>query len=157
MARQWLAILYVSVLIGCGSSETSTNESNAAPANEVTPATPAEPAALDVKIKSLKFAKAVNKDQKIEAHTVAFSPLDTIYASVELAGKGNAHLKAVWTHTNGDKLDVVNESEQSVEVNGEAATAFHVTPPSGWPTGDYKVEVKLNDTFSEAKNFSVSE
>lgn len=151
-----LVAFIVASMVACSQSETETsNADSVAPATE--PAVASEPEAQALKIKSLKFGKSVNKDQKIEAHTVAFAPSEPVYASVELSGNGSAHLKAVWTHSHGDQSEVVNESEQTLDVSGEAATEFHVAPASGWKTGDYKVEVKLNDTFSEAKTFSVSE
>ncbi len=148
---------FVVLVSACSKQEAPTTNSENKPVAESTPAATAAPAAEDVKISSLKLGKSVSADNKIVADTVGFGTTDTIYAGVEVSGKGKAHLKATWTHIHGDEVSVVNEAEQSVDSNGIGATEFHISNPNGWPAGDYKVEVKLNDTLSETKTFSVSD
>jgi hypothetical protein len=50
---------------------------------------------------------------------------------------------------------VVDESTQPISATGPAVTEFHVSKPSGWPAGNYRVEVSLNGSPGQAKDFSV--
>jgi hypothetical protein len=50
---------------------------------------------------------------------------------------------------------VVDETTQSVGAAGPAVTEFHVSKPSGWPVGNYKVEVMLNGAPVQSKEFRV--
>jgi len=50
---------------------------------------------------------------------------------------------------------VVNENSQTLAATGPAVTEFHISKPDGWPTGDYQVEVLLNDVSAGAQKFSV--
>ena len=80
---------------------------------------------------------------------------DTIYAAVETTGTGTASLKAKWTFHKGDKAADVNESTETLNASGPAVTAFHVAKPSGWPPGDYQVEIFLGDKSAGVKKFTV--
>jgi hypothetical protein len=82
-----------------------------------------------------------------------FHPNDVIYASVLTSGASqNAVLRARWTYENGQLVD---ETEQAIAPTGDAATEFHVSKPDGWPAGKYKIEVFLNGTPAQSKDFEV--
>lgn len=156
MIKKLASILSIVVLVSaCTKQEETPATAEIKPAAET--AQTVEPAVEEVKISSLKLGKSVSADNKIMADTVGFSTTDTIYAGVELSGKGKANLKATWTYMHGDEASIVNEAEQNIESSGMGATEFHISNTKGWPAGDYKVEVKLNDTLSETKTFSVSD
>lgn len=101
------------------------------------------------------MGKAIGADKKVTAATDTFAKGDTIYASVETAGSGAATLKAKWTYHKGDKAADVSESTEKINATGPAVTAFHVVKPSGWPTGDYQVEIFLGDKSAGVKKFTV--
>ena len=66
----------------------------------------------------------------------------------------SASLKARWTYEDGQ---VVDESAQTIAPTGGAAvTEFHISKPTGWPVGSYKVEVLLDGAPAGSKNFKVS-
>ena len=44
----------------------------------------------------------------------------------------------------------VDETTIEFESSGPATNEFHISKPSGWPKGDYKVEVFLNDSPAPA-------
>ena len=117
------------------------------------PAPPATPAVVTVK--AVTVGKAIGADKRVTAPASSFARTDTIYAAVETDGSGNATLKAKWTYHKGDKVAVVNENSQTLAATGPAVTEFHISKPDGWPTGDYQVEVFLNDASTGAKKFSV--
>jgi len=117
------------------------------------PATPATPAVVTVK--AVTVGKAIGADKRVTAPASSFARTDTIYAAVETDGSGTATLKAKWTYHKGDKAAVVNENSQTLVATGPAVTEFHISKPDGWPTGDYQVEVLLNDVSAGAQKFSV--
>ena len=82
--------------------------------------------------------KAVGVDKQVAAPTDSFGPKDTIYLSVVSDGVAPAEvLRAKWTF-------------------GPKATEFHIVKPSGWPAGNYTVELFVNEVSAGTKQFSVS-
>ena len=49
----------------------------------------------------------------------------------------------------------MNESSETIAPTGAATTAFHISKPDGWPTGNYKVEISLDGKVVATKDFSV--
>lgn len=117
------------------------------------PAAPAAPAA--VAVKSITLGKAIGADKRVTAPAASFAKTDTIYAAVETDGTGSATLRAKWTYHKGDKVATVNENSQMLAASGTAVTEFHISKPDGWPTGDYQVEVFLNDASAGTQKFAV--
>lgn len=106
-----------------------------------------------VSVTAIDLGKSVGGDKHVQDKVNVFAPNDTIYVSVLTAGSSSsATLKARWTYQDGQ---VVNESEQSIAPTGDAATEFHISKPDGWPAGKYKVEVSLNGTPAQSKDFEV--
>lgn len=114
---------------------------------------PAAPAA--VAVKSITVGKAIGADKRVTAPASSFAKTDTIYAVVETDGSGTATLRAKWTYHKGDKVATVNENNQTLAASGTAVTEFHISKPDGWPSGDYQVEVFLNDATAGTQKFAV--
>jgi hypothetical protein len=96
----------------------------------------------------------VSADKTISDKTDTFKPMDTIYASVATEGSSPAvTLVAHWTYKDGQ---LVKHEETTIAPTGKAVTEFHVVKPSGWPVGDYKVEVMLNGAPAGSKSFKVA-
>jgi hypothetical protein len=113
---------------------------------------PAPQASAPVAVSSVNLGRAVGADKRVTGETTRFGRNDTIYASVSTSGTGNGTLTARWTYQDGQ---VVDESTQPISATGPAVTEFHVSKPSGWPAGNYRVEVSLNGSPGQAKDFSV--
>lgn len=111
-----------------------------------------------VGVSSLTLGNAIGADKKIAAPLEAFGPKDTIYASVETTGVGHAKLRALWTFVRGEQTAKVDETVIEFDSTAPAVNEFHVSKPSGWPKGDYKVEIFLGDATTPAmtKTFTVS-
>lgn len=124
----------------------------AAPAPKVEAPPPAPPA---VNVASVTLGKAIGADKKITAATDTFAKGDTIYAAVETSGSGNAELKAKWTYHKGDKAADVSESTETIIATGPAVTSFKIAKPSGWPLGDYQVEISLGGKSVSTKKYTV--
>jgi len=106
-----------------------------------------------VTVTGLEMGRAVGGDKRVTEKTEEFKPNDTIYASVVTSGtSANSTLKARWTFQDGQ---VVEESEQAIAPTGDAATEFHISKPDGWPAGKYRVEVFLDGSPTQAKDFTV--
>lgn len=113
------------------------------------------PAPLSVVIVTL--GKAVGADKRVVAATEVFGPHDTVYATVETAGTGHARLRALWTFVKGEKTAKVDETVIEFDSAAPAANEFHISKPSGWPKGDYKVDIFLGQVEVPAatKTFKV--
>ena len=145
-----LSTLLLILLTACGKKE-----EQPAPAPEPAPAPAAVPAGISVG--SISLGKAVGPDKKVSAPVETFAKGDTIYASVETTGAGTATLKAKWTYRKGDQTTVVSdEPGQPITPTGPATTEFHISKPTGWPAGQYQVEVFLDDKSVGVKPFTVS-
>jgi hypothetical protein len=106
-----------------------------------------------VRVIDVDLGRALGPDKRVTDKTDSFTPNETIYASVRTEGSApSATLKARWTFEDGQ---VVQESSQTIAPAGTAVTEFHVSNPSGWPKGSYKVEVFLNGTSMETESFKV--
>jgi hypothetical protein len=123
------------------------------------PAVTAAPAtAAPLSISAVTLGNAIGADKKVVASMDTFGAKDTIYASVETAGVGSGKIRALWTFVKGDQTAKVDET--TIELNATAPTTneFHISKPSGWPAGDYRVEIFLGDAAAPAvvKTFKVS-
>lgn len=127
---------------------------SAEPASRVSPvAAPAPPAAAPFKVASVDVGKEIGADKRVKSPTASFGAKDTIYASVTSNGSApKVVLKARWTYQDGQLVD---ESSQTIAPTGPAVTEFHVSKPSGWPAGKYKVEISADGTPAATREFEV--
>lgn len=152
--RTTLLILVVCLaLFGCKKKE----EPVPAPAPEVSTApTTVEttPAVVPFKVSSVDLGKAVGPDKKITDPATTFGTKDTIYASVATDGTApTVKLHAKWTF--GDAGQVVKEEDLSISPTGPAVTEFHISKPTPWPTGKYKVEISADGASAATKDFEI--
>jgi hypothetical protein len=103
-----------------------------------------------VSVSGVTLGNAIGADKKVATPSDTFAAKDTIYASVETAGTGHAKLRALWSFVKGEKTAKVDETTIEFESAGPATNEFHVSKPSGWPKGDYKVEIFLGDAAAPA-------
>ena len=87
-----------------------------------------------------------------------FAPKDTIYAAVSTASSDPAasvpgKLGVKWTHI--DSSQTVHEESRDINFTGTGVTDFQISKPEGWPTGKYKVEVSLDGTVVQTREFDV--
>ena len=123
------------------------------PAPTAAPATPPAP----VGVNSVALGNAIGADKRVTAVVEAFGAKDTIYAVVETDGTGHAKLRALWWFVKGDKTAKVDETAIEFDSTAPTVNEFHISKPSGWPKGQYKVEIFLNEGAAPAatKTFSV--
>lgn len=139
-------------LTACGKKEEAPKP---APTPAPTAAPAPAPAPAAVAVAAITVGKAIGADKKVSAATDTFAKGDTMYASVDTSGSGSATLKAKWTYEKGGKTAIVKEDSQTIAATGPATSEFHIAKPDGWPTGDYVVEIFLNDKSAGTKKFAV--
>jgi len=134
------------------------SKSEAPPPAPAATAAPATTLPAPVSVSTVALGTAIGADKRVAAATETFSPRDTIYASVETAGSGHAKLRARWSFVKGDKTAKVDETALDLDAAGPAVNEFHISKPSGWPKGDYKVEIFLGDAETPVaiRTFKVS-
>ncbi len=107
-----------------------------------------------VRVSDVELGRAIGSDNRITDSTDDFRPNDTIYASIVTEGSGaNTTLAVRWTYEDDQ---VVDESTRTITATGRDVTEFHISRPSGWPTGSYTLRVLLNGREVETKSFRVS-
>jgi hypothetical protein len=132
------------VVLGCGKKDDTAT---------VDTGSRTETSAAAVRVTDLEVGRAIGADKRLTDETDAFRPTDVIYAVVETKGSDpNATLQARWTFQDGQ---VVEESSQNISAAGDDVTEFHITKPSGWPKGKYKVEILLNGQRADSEDFEV--
>lgn len=155
-------------LSACGKHDESASPAPSTPAPASTPTTmapaPASTANMGgampgggdasamVTFSSVELGSTVDASNKVVASGTSFAPKDTIYASVDTSGSGNATLAAKWSYQDGQ---VVHEDSKTLDAAGPQTTAFMISKPSGFPAGNYKVEISLNGSQVASKDFSV--
>ena len=118
-----------------------------------TPATSTETATAQASITEIQLGRHLSADKRVSDATTEFSPRDTIYAVALTQGSSpNATVTARWTYEDGGQ--VVKEDSRSIAASGTEATEFHISKPSGWPKGKYRVTLTLNGS-TESKDFEV--
>jgi hypothetical protein len=105
----------------------------------------------DLRVSTIQLGRSINTDNTVANHTTTFGPHDTVYVSVHMAGSGSGTVGVRWTYMGR----VVGEPKKQVSFRGGGATEFHLQNAGGFPPGEYKVEVFLNDTSVGARDFRV--
>ena len=151
------AMIGSAALVGCKKKE----EPAPLPpvATEPAPTAPAPaPMAATASVSAVDLGNAVGADMRVTAPMSSFAPKDTIYAAVSTASSDPAasvpgKLGAKWTHV--DSSQTVHEESRDINFTGSGVTDFQISKPDGWPTGKYKVEVSLDGTVVQTREFEV--
>ena len=151
------AMIGSAALVGCKKKE----EPAPLPpvAAEPAPTAPAPaPMAATASVSAIDLGNAVGADMRVTAPMSSFAPKDTIYAAVSTASSDPAasvpgKLGVKWTHV--DSSQVVKEESRDITFTGSGVTDFQISKPDGWPTGKYKVEVSLDGTVVQTREFDV--
>ena len=155
MTRYTTYLLAAALMLGFAGCKKEAPPPPPAPAAPAPKVEAPAPATASVAVGSITLGKAIGADKKVSAATDSFGKTDTIYVSVDTTGEGTATLKAKWTYHKGGKAADVSEGSETINAKGPATTTFNIAKPSGWPVGDYQVEVWLGDKSAGVKKFTV--
>jgi hypothetical protein len=137
-------LIALSVVVIPGCKKTSESASTGAATSTAAP---------ELKISEVQLGRRLSADKRVADATDKFSPRDTIYVVAVTQGSSpNTTVTARWTYQDGGQ--VVKEDSRTIAPNGTEATEFHISKPSGWPKGKYRVTVTMNGS-TESKDFEV--
>jgi hypothetical protein len=107
-----------------------------------------------LRVSDVEIGRRIGSDKRINDQTDDFAVRDTIYVSVVTEGASSgSRIAAKWTYN--DK-QVVDSSSQTISpAGGTTVTEFHITKPTAWPKGKYKVEIRLDGVAAGTKDFEV--
>ena len=98
----------------------------------------------------MQLGRGIQPDNTVQTATTTFGPKDTIYLSVTTEGIApQAVLATRWTF--GPKDVAVHEESKPVSPPSEKPmrTEFHISKPSPWPAGEYKVVLTVDGQPSQ--------
>ena len=102
----------------------------------------------------MDLGKSIGDDKRIKDAATTFGRHDTIYVAIASEGVSpKTTLKAKWTF--GAKATPVNEETRDIAPTGPAVTEFHISKPSGWPVGQYTLEVSVDGSPVATKEITV--
>jgi hypothetical protein len=104
-----------------------------------------------LQLNTIQLGRGLNPDKTVIGFTTRFKPTDTIYAAVLTTGAGSSTIRARWLFAGR----VISEPERHVTYQGPASTEFHLQNTSGFPAGDYNVELFLDGTSVGSRPFRV--
>lgn len=102
-------------------------------------------------VDTIQLGRSLNADQSIASQTTTFKPGETIYVSALNNARGEGKIAVRWYM--GSQL--LSERDKTVKFPGAGATEFHMQSATGFPIGDYSVEVLLNGTPVGTRKFNV--
>jgi len=153
--RNWMVAALVSGLLlaanACKKTEAPPPQPTVPPTAPQAAVAPTVPAPF--KVVSVDLGKQLGPARKVAEPVTAFTPTDTIYASVASEGAAaRVELTARWTYQDGQLVD---ESTQTIAPTGPAVTEFHIAKPSGWPTGKYTLTISVDGVVAATREFTV--
>ena len=93
-----------------------------------------------LRVTTIQTGKSLNSDKSVGNHTTRFKPDDTMFASVLTDGPGSGTIGVRWRFAGR----LVSEETKTVSYRDHAATEFHIQNSSGFPPGDYSVEILVD-------------
>jgi hypothetical protein len=118
--------------------------------------TEAPAVSTNLNVSDIQLGTAVDSNRKITMPKTEFTPTDTIYASVLTDGAPpSATLTALWTYEKDDKSAQVDSTTITITPTGPTATEFHISRPSGLPTGKYHVQIWADGQSAGSRDFDV--
>src|SRR5262245_25557746 len=93
-----------------------------------------------LQLETIQTGTSLNSDNSVGTLTTRFRPQDTMFVSVLTKGAGSGTIGVRWTYS-GRR---VSEDSRDVAYRDSAATEFHIKNSSGFPPGDFAVEVMID-------------
>ena len=107
--------------------------------------------ASSANISSAKMAR----DQDGKQPTKMFSPNEQFYCIVELSNAPkDTKVRAVWTAVKAEGADPDTKIDEAKTTSGSGQLQFNLSNEGPWPTGDYKVDLYLNDAKEPTKTLT---
>jgi hypothetical protein len=104
-----------------------------------------------LRVETIQLGRSLNPDNSVASHTTSFKPFDTMYVSILTPERGRATIGVRWTYAGR----TVSEPSREVSYRGPASTEFHIQNSSGFPEGEYSVEVFLDGQSVGKRDYRV--
>jgi hypothetical protein len=99
-------------------------------------------------ISSAKMAR----DQDGKQPTETFSPDEPFYCIVELSNApDDTEVRAVWIAVKAEGADPNTKIDEAKTTSGSGQLQFNLSNDGPWPTGEYKVDLYLNNAKEPTK------
>jgi hypothetical protein len=152
-----IPLLATLALAGCKRDEAPPPVATPAPTPAPTPTPPPAPVAATASVVDVQVGSELDATGKVSQTDTEFEPKQTIIASVTTGTSDPAAtvpgtLAAKWLFEDGQ---VVNEESKPFNFTGPGTTNFQISKPDGWPVGKYTLEVSLNGTKVQTREFTV--
>ena len=122
-------------------------------ASGIAPAQPPPPDLGDFRIVSVLLGTSLDAERIVVGDAETFAPKDKIHASVLSTGAHDGlRLSAKWLAPDGS---VVAETQQPLAPTTATATTFSIANPTGWPAGEYQLQVAVNGSTLQVRTFTV--
>jgi hypothetical protein len=102
-------------------------------------------------VSSIQIGRSLNADGTVGGFGTTFAPADTVYVAVVTSGAGNATLSVRWVYAGR----VLGEPKKPVSYKDVAATEFHLQSATGFPLGEYTVQVFMDGQPVGTRTFTV--
>ena len=104
----------------------------------------------------------LGKDKEVTSETSKFGPKDEVWAKTEVANvpsKVTLKFSLVLVKVAGQPEGLHNPgTDYSVDLEASGTGTYHLTPPpTGWPSGTYRVEVAMVTNTGEQKDQKTAE
>jgi hypothetical protein len=100
---------------------------------------------------NIQLGRSLNIDNSIAAPTTTFKPGETVYVSIHTTARGKGTIGVRWKYRDR----VIDEPTKQVSTDGTKATEFHLLNASGFPIGDYSVDVLIDGQVVGTRAFNV--
>lgn len=104
-----------------------------------------------ITVDTIQLGRSLNTDQSIASQTTTFKPNETVYVAALNSARGYGVISVKWYMG----AQMLSEREKKVDFSGAGATEFNISSATGFPEGDYRVEVFLDGTSVGTRNFNV--
>lgn len=96
------------------------------------------------------------RDEEGTQPTSTFAPDEIFYVNVELANAPDeTTVKAVWTAVQVEGTDPNTKIEETSLETGSGTVNFQLSNSNPWPSGQYKVDLYLEDKLVKTVEFTV--
>lgn len=104
-----------------------------------------------ITVNTIQLGRSLNVDQSIASQATTFKPNETIYVSALNNARGHGTVSVKWYYG----TQMLSERSKQVKFQGAAATEFNISSATGFPEGDYTVEVFVDGTSVGKRSFNV--
>ena len=106
-----------------------------------------------LQVGAIQIGRSLNEDNSIGSLAGSFKPNETVYVSIHTTASGSGTITVRWSY----RGQMTSERSKPVSFKGAGATEFHIQSATGFPPGDYDVEVLVDGKSVGRRSFSVLE